>query len=86
MIKILVLATICVAISTPALACRGTAQFPEAAVALAAADMSAETKKDLQEQLSEAEALHAQGHEIGNGSMMGKALMVLDEIKAQVRK
>ncbi len=86
MIKMLVLATVCLAISMPALACRGTSQFPEAAAVLAAADMSAETKKDLQERLSDAEALHARGHEIGNGVMMGKALMVLDEIKAEVRK
>ena len=59
-----------------------TAQFPQAA--LAAAELPEETKATLKQRLAEAEAVHARGYEIGNGVMMGKALVVLDEIKARL--
>ncbi len=86
MIKIFVLTVFLVAVSLPALACRGSAEFPQALQTLAQAEMPEDQKLNIRARLREAEALHSRGHEEGNGAMMGRALMVLDDVKAKMAK
>ncbi len=75
-----------VAITGPALACRGTAEFPQAAGEVAQSKISPERKKALTEQLSQGEALHTQGHRKGDMMKMGESLRILDGILGQIGK
>ena len=75
-----------VAIAGPALACRGTAEFPQAAGEVAQSKIPPERKKALTEQLRQGEAMHTQGHRTGDGMKMGESLRILDGILKQIGK
>ncbi len=83
--KTLLFATACiVVISGPALACRGTAEFPEVATQLEQSTISPERMDELIQRLSQGKAMHEEGHSQGDGSKMGVALGILDEIKREI--
>ncbi len=85
--RTLLLAGACiVAISAPALACRGTTEYPQALEQLNQSTIPAVRMKDLMEQLSRGQAMHEQGHRQGDGGKMGRALRILDGIKAEIGK
>ncbi len=85
--KTLLLTCACVALfSASALACRGTAEYPQIAVQLAQSDLSAADKEALAKRLQEGEALHRRGHELDNIDLMKESLKVLDDIKAKIAK
>ncbi len=75
-----------VAIAGPALACRGTAEFPQAAGEVAQSKIPPERKKALTEQLRQGEAMHTQGHRTGDMMKMGESLRILDGIMKQIGK
>ncbi len=73
-----------VVISGPALACRGTTEFPEVSTQLRQSTISPERMNELNQRLSQGQAMHEQGHSQGDGSKMGAALRILDEVKKAI--
>ncbi len=73
-------------VTTPALACRGTAEYPGAADDIAQSTLTPERKKELLNQLSVGNALHKGAHREGDMMKMGESIRILDGIKAQVGK
>ena len=85
--RILIFASVLIAlVSTPALACRGTAEFPAVADGITQSTLTPERKKELLDQLSVGDALHKEAHREGDMMIMEKSLGILDGIKAQIRK
>ena len=85
--RTLVLAGVLIALlATPALACRGTAEYPEAANDIAQSTLTPERKNELLDQLSVGNALHEEAHRNGDMMKMGQSVRVLDGIKAQIGK
>ena len=83
--KTLLFATACIlVISGPALARRGTAEFPEVLTQLEQSTISPERMDELIQRLSQGQAMHEEGHSQGDGSKMGAALGILDEIKREI--
>jgi len=68
-----------VVIAGPALACRGTVEFPQALEQLEQSNVSSERKTELREQLSQGQAMHDDGHSQGDMGKMGGSLQILDE-------
>ena len=82
--KTLLFATACiVVISGPALACRGTAEFPEVSTQLEQSNISSKRIDELIQRLSQGQAMHEEGHSQGDGSKMSSSLRILDEIKRE---
>ncbi len=73
-----------VVIAGPALACRGTTEFPQAFEQLEQSGVPAERKKELGEQLSLGQSMHDNGHSQGDMSQMGGSLQILDEILKEI--
>ena len=73
-------------VATPALACRGTAEYPDAAADIAQSTLTPERKKELLDQLGVGNALHQESHRDGDMMKMGKSIRILDGIKAQTGK
>jgi len=85
--RTLLLTCACLAfVSAPALACRGTAEYPEVALQLAQASIAAAAKDALTNRLDAGDVLHRRGHEIDSIELMKESLKILDEIKAQIAK
>ncbi len=85
--RTLILAGVLIALAaTPAFACRGTAEYPEAADDIAQSTLTPERKKELLDQLSVGNVLHKQGHQERDMMKMGESIRILDGIKAQTGK
>ena len=85
--RALLLASACiVVVSGPALACRGTNEYPEAARQLEQSKISPEQKNELMEQLSQGKAMHKDAHSEGDMMKMGDSIRILDGIKARMGK
>ena len=85
--RTLILAGVLIAlVSTPAFACRGTAEYPEVAADIAQSTLTPERKKEILDQLNVGNALHKQAHRENDMMKMGDSIRILDGIKAQVRK
>ena len=85
--KTLILAGALIAlVATPAFACRGTAEYPEAAGDIAQSTLTPERKKELLDQLNVGNALHKEAHQKSDMMKMGKSIRILDGIKAQTGK
>ena len=86
-IRTLILAGALIALfATPAHACRGTAEYPEAAGDIAQSKLTPERKKELLDQLNVGNVLHKEGHQESDMMKMGKSIRILDGIKAQTGK
>ena len=72
--------------TTPALACRGTSEFPAVADGITQSPLTPERKKELLDQLSVGDALHKEAHREGDMMKMGTSIEILGGIKAQIRK
>ncbi|MFQ6017694.1 MAG: hypothetical protein ACE5KF_05810 [Kiloniellaceae bacterium] len=70
--------------AAPALACRGTTEFPEAFKALEALTVAPERKTDLREQLSQGAAMHEDAHRQGDKEKMSDAIRIFDAIKPKI--
>ncbi len=73
-----------VVIAAPALACRGTTEFPQAFDQLEQSNVSPERKTELGEQLSQGQSMHEDGHSQGDMGKMGGSLQILDEILKEI--
>ena len=68
----------------PALACRGTAEYPAVEQELAMSNLPAERKEQLMNELLEGKALHDAGHQQNDQGKMKESLQILDRIKQQL--
>ncbi len=68
-----------VVIAGPALACRGTTEFPPAFEQLGQSNISPERKMELGEQLGQGQSMHEDGHSQSNMGKMGGSLQILDD-------
>jgi hypothetical protein len=75
-----------VLLTTPALACRGTVEYPEVMALLAKADIPEERKQVLADRLTEGKVLHDKGHDMDSQELRLKSLAVLDEIRVEISK
>ena len=83
--RALLLAGACIVmISGPALACRGTTEYPQAFNQLEQSNISSERMNELIEQLSEGQSMHEEGHRQSNMAKVGKSLRILDGIKPEI--
>ncbi len=85
--RLLLLTGVClVLISSSALACRGTAEFPQTNQQLQSSTLSAERLDALLEQLTQGAAMHEEAHQQGDMSKMGKSIGILDDVKKQMNQ
>ncbi len=83
--RTLLLAGACVIlISSSALACRGTMEFPQVTEQLQSSTMSPERLTDLLEQLNLGAAIHEEGHSLNDMAKKDESLRILDEIKLKL--
>ena len=73
-------------LTTPALACRGTAEYPGAADDIAQSTLTPERKNQLLDQLGVGNALHKEAHRESDMMKMGESIRILDGIKSQIGK
>ncbi len=85
--KLLLLTGVClVLISGTALACRGTAEYPQASERLQSSTLPRESLDALLEQLTQGAAMHEEAHQQGDMSKMGESIRILDGVKEQMRQ
>ena len=83
--KTLMLTCACIALfSATALACRGTAEYPQVAVQLAQLDRPAAEIEYLAKSLQVGDSLHRRGHELDSQDLRQESLKILDEIKTKI--
>ncbi len=83
--KTILFASAClILVSGPALACRGTTEYPQALEQLNQSKVPAERMKELLDQLSQGQAMHGEGHRQGDMGKMGQSLRILDSIKPEI--
>ena len=85
--RTLILAGVLIAlVATPALACRGTAEYPEVAADIAQSTLTPGRKKEILDQLNVGNALHKESHREVDMMKMGESIRILDGIKRQIGK
>ncbi len=85
--RYLLLTGVCLAlISSTALACRGTTEFPEVNEQLQSSTLSTERLDALLKQLTQGAAMHEEAHQQGDMSKMGESIGILDGVKAQMQQ
>lgn len=79
------IAIACMAIvSTPALACRGTDEYPQAFQRLEKSTLSPEKRIELKERLDKGKAIHDQGHRDDDKKIRRESLRILDAVKQEL--
>ncbi len=81
---LLLASALIVVIAGPALACRGTTEFPQAFEQLEQSNVSQARKKELRQQLSQGQSMHDDGHSQGDMGKMGGSLQILDEFLKEI--
>ncbi len=85
--RYLLLTGVClVLISSSALACRGTAEYPQVNEQLQSSTLSPERLDALLKQLTQGTAMHEEAHQQGDMSKMGQSIGILDGVKAQLNE
>ncbi len=85
--RILILASVLFTlVATPAFACRGTSEYPEAASDIMQSTLTMDRKIELLGQLEVGNVLHKQAHSENDMMKMAESIRVLDGIKAQIGK
>ncbi len=80
--RTLLLASACmVLIAGPALACRGTTEYPEISKQLEQSKSSPERVEALMAMLSQGQTMHKEGHRQGDMGKLLTSLRILDELK-----
>lgn len=83
--RILLLAgALTVIIAGPALACRGTTEFPQAFQQLEQSNLSPERKAELREQLNQGQSMHDEGHSQNDMNKMSGSLQILDQVLEEI--
>ncbi len=81
--KTLLFASACIVlISGPALACRGTAEYPRLSTQLEQLQGSPERISALGEQIRAGQSMHSEGHREGNMAKLLASLRILDALNA----
>ncbi len=85
--RLLLLTGVClVLISSSALACRGTIEYPQVNEQLQSSTLSTERLDALLKQLTQGAAMHEEAHQQGDMSKMGQSIGILDGVKAQLNE
>ena len=85
--RYLLLTGIClVLISGSALACRGTAEYPQANEKLQSSTLPRDSLDALLEQLTQGAAMHEEAHQQGDMSKMGESIRILDDVKQKLNQ
>ncbi len=85
--RLLLLTGVClVLISSSALACRGTAEYPQTNQQLQSSTLSPERLDALLQQLTQGAAMHEEAHQQGDMSKMGQSIGILDDVKEQLKQ
>ncbi len=85
--RLLLLTGVClVLISSSALACRGTAEFPQTKQQLQSSTLSPELLDALLQQLTQGAAMHEEAHQQGDMSKMGESIRILDDVKKKMNQ
>ncbi len=83
--RTLLLASACVVlIAGPALACRGTAEYPQLFTQLEQSKSSPERVVALMAEVRQGETMHMEGHRQGDMGMLLASLRMLDELKVAI--
>jgi hypothetical protein len=82
--KVLLIAATAVALAGPALACGGTAEYPQTAETLAQSSLTPERRAELEKTLQEGWTMHNESHEQGDGAKMGQSMQMLRQLQAQI--
>ncbi len=78
------IAAVLVLFAAPALACRGTTEYPQTAERLKGTEMPADEKSEMTERLNKGWQLHSQGHQTGDMDAVSRSLRILDGVKDQL--
>ena len=81
---LLILSACAILISSPAVACRGTAEYPQVKAQLAKAGIPAAEKATYEKKLQEGWAHHEKGHKQDDRELRKKSLEILDQIKVKM--
>ncbi len=85
--RYLLLTGVCLVLfSGSALACRGTAEFPQVNEQLQSSNLEAERLDTLLQQLAEGTLMHDEAHQQGNMSKMGQSIRILDDVKEKMNQ
>ncbi len=85
--RLLLLTGVClVLVSGSALACRGTAEFPQVSEQLQSSILSPGSLDTLLEQLTQGAAMHQEAHQQGDMGKMGRSIRILDDVKAKMQQ
>ncbi len=85
--RLLLLTGVClVLISGSALACRGTAEFPQVSGQLQSSTLSPGRLDALLDQLTQGSAMHEEAHQQGDMGKMGQSIRILDDVKAKMKQ
>ena len=85
--RLLLLTGVClVLISGSALACRGTAEFPQVSGQLQSSTLSPGRLDALLEQLNQGAAMHDAAHKQGDMGKMGQSIRILDDVKKKMQQ
>ncbi len=83
--RTLLLASACmVLIAGPALACRGTAEYPQISIQLEQSKRSPERVEALMAMLSQGQTMHKEGHQQGDMGKLLTSLRMLDDLKEAI--
>ncbi len=83
--RTLLLASACIVVMAgPALACRGSAEYPQLATQLGQSQESPERVAALMEKLSQGQSMHQVGHRQGDMSKLLTSLRMLDDLKTEI--
>ncbi len=83
--RTLLLASACmVLIAGPALACRGTAEYPQIFTQLEQSKSSPERVEALMAMLNQGQTMHKEGHRQGDMDKLLTSLRILDELKESI--
>ncbi len=83
--RTLLLASACmVLIAGPALACRGTAEYPQIFVQLEQSKSSPARVEALMAMLSQGQTMHKEGHRQGDMGKLLTSLRILDDLKESI--
>lgn len=85
--RLLLIAIPCMlVVSGPALACRGTAEYPQAFQRLEKSTLSPEKRSELKQRLDKGQAIHDQGHRDDNKEKRRESLRILDAVTTELGK
>ncbi len=83
--RTLLLASACIVlIAGPALACRGTAEYPQISTQLEQSKSSPERVEALMAMLNQGQTMHKEGHQQGDMDKLLTSLRMLDELKESI--